>query len=67
MTRKPAPGDHITAQDSLTDEVYSGVVIDLLAMQFTYELENGIIRFAFYDSGWINDIARSNSSPSLRS
>ena len=58
MARKPAPGDHITVQDSLTDEAHSGVVIDLLAMQFTYELENGIIRFAFYDSGWINDDTR---------
>ena len=58
MARKPAPGDHITAQDSLTDEVYSGVVVDLLAVQFTYETETGIIRFAFYDSGWINDNAR---------
>lgn len=58
MTHKPTPGDHITAQDSLTDEVHSGVVIDLLAVQFTYETESGTIRFAFYDSGWINDNAR---------
>ena len=58
MTRKPMPGDHIKVQDSLTDEVYSGVVVDLLAIQFTYELERGTIRFAFYDSGWISDDAR---------
>ena len=52
MARKPAPGDHITIQDGLTDEVYSGVVVDLLAVQFTYGTESGTIRFAFYDSDW---------------
>ena len=52
MTRKPTLGDHITAKDSLTEDEYSGIVIDLLAMQFTYELASGALRFAFYDSDW---------------
>ena len=52
MTRKPAPGDRITAKDSLTEDEYSGIVVDLLAIQFTYELANGGLRFAFYDSDW---------------
>ena len=58
MTRKPTPGDRIKVQDSLTDEIYSGVVVDCLAMQFTYETESGTIRFAFYHDGWTNDNAR---------
>lgn len=52
MTRKPTPGDHITAKDSLTNDEYSGIVVDLLSVQFTYELKNGTLRFAFYDSDW---------------
>lgn len=52
MTRKPALGDRITATDPLSEKEYSGIVVYLLAMQFTYELENGTIRFAHYDSGW---------------
>ena len=52
MGRKPAPGDRIKVPDGLTDEVYSGVVVDLLSAQFTYELANGTIRYAFYVSDW---------------
>ena len=52
MTRKPAPGDRITAKDSLTEDEHSGIVVDLLTIQFTYELANGALRFAFYDSDW---------------
>jgi len=50
--RKPAPGDHVTVPDSFTDKAYSGVVIDLLSVQFTYETESGTIRYAFYGAGW---------------
>ncbi len=50
--RKPAPGDRIKAPDSFTDEVYSGVVVDLLSIQFTYETASGTIRYAFYSSDW---------------
>ena len=50
--RRPTPGDRITVPDSLTDEVYSGLVVDLLSVQFTYELANGTIRYAFYESDW---------------
>lgn len=52
MTRRPAPGDHIQAPDSFTDEVYSGIVVELLSVQFTYETESGTIRYAFYASDW---------------
>ncbi len=45
MMRKPALGDHVTVPDSFTDEVYSGVVVDLLSVQFTYETESGTIRY----------------------
>ena len=50
--RKPAPGDEIKVPDGLTDEIYSGVVIDLLSIQFTYEQADGTIRYAFYYSDW---------------
>ncbi len=52
MTRKPAPGDRIKAPDSFTDEVYSGIVVDLLAVMFTYEQTDGTIRYCFYASDW---------------
>ena len=50
--RRPAPGDRITVSDYLTDEVYSGFVIDLLSIQFTYEMTDGTIRYALYESNW---------------
>jgi len=50
--RRPAPGDRISVPDGLTDEVYSGYVLDLLSIQFTYEMANGTIRYAFYESDW---------------
>ena len=52
VTRKPAPGDRIKAPDSFTDEVYSGIVVDLLSVQFTYDMANGTMRYAFYSSDW---------------
>ncbi len=52
MTRKPAPGDRVAVPDSFTDEVYSGVVVDLLSVQFTYEMADGTMRYAFYSAGW---------------
>ena len=50
--RKPAPGEFVTVSDSFTDEVYSGIVVCLLSVQFTYELADGTIRYAFYSSDW---------------
>jgi len=50
--RKPGQGEFITVSDFLTDEVYSGKVVDLLSIQFTYETANGTIRYAFYNSDW---------------
>ena len=50
--RRPAPGDRITVPDGLTDEVYSGNVVDLLSIQFTFEMADGTIRYAFYESDW---------------
>ncbi len=50
--RRPAPGDRITVPDGLTEEVYSGFVIDLLSIQFTYEMADGTIRYVFYESDW---------------
>ena len=50
--RRPAKGESITVSDSLTDEVYSGIVADLLSIQFTYEMADGTIRYAFYNSDW---------------
>ena len=50
--RRPAPGDRITVPGYFTDEVYSGIVVDLLSIQFTYELTDGTIRYAFYYSDW---------------
>ena len=50
--RRPAPGDRVRVPDFFTDEVYSGRVIDLLSIQFTYEMANGTIRYAFYNSDW---------------
>jgi len=50
--RKPALGDRITVPDSFTDEVYSGIVVERLSVQFTYETESGTIRYAFYVSDW---------------
>ena len=55
MIRKPAPGDRITVPDGLTDEVYSGIVIELMSAQFTYETADGTIRYAFYVSHWKYD------------
>ena len=52
MSRKPAPGDRVTVPDSLTDEFYSGIVVDLLSAQFTYETPSGKIRYAFYTENW---------------
>ncbi len=48
MMRKPAPGDRVAVPDSFTDEVYSGIVVDLLSVQFTYEQTDGTIRYCFY-------------------
>ena len=50
--RKPAAGDRIKVSDGLTDEVYSGKVVDLLSVQFTYEIADGTIRYALYCSDW---------------
>lgn len=50
--RKPAPGESVNVMDSFTDKVYSGVVVDLLSVQFTYELADGTIRYASYYSDW---------------
>ena len=50
--KKPAKGESITVSDFLTDEVYSGIVVELLSIQFTYEMGNGTIRYAFYNSDW---------------
>jgi len=52
VTRKPASGDRIQAPDSFTDEVYPGIVVDLLSVQFTYEMADGTMRYAFYSSDW---------------
>ncbi len=52
VSRKPASGDRVKVRDGFTDEVYSGIVVDLLSLQFTYELANGTIRYAFYSSDW---------------
>ncbi len=52
MGRKPDPGNKVKVPDGLTDEVYSGIVVDLLSVQFTYELSDGTIRYAFYSSDW---------------
>ncbi len=52
MSRRPAAGDRIKAPDSFTDEVYSGIVVDLLSVQFTYEQTDGTIRYCLYVSDW---------------
>ena len=52
VSHKPAPGDRITVPDTFTDEDYLGVVVDLLSIQFTYEMADGTIRYAFYESKW---------------
>ena len=52
MIRRPAPGDRVKVPDSLTDEVYSGIVVDLLSAQFTYETPSGNIRYCFYTENW---------------
>ncbi len=52
MMRKPAPGDCVAVPDSFTDEDYSGIVVDLLSVQFKYETVSGTIRYAFYSAGW---------------
>ena len=52
VVRKPAPGDRVRVPDCFTDEDYSGIVVDLLSVQFTYELADGTIRYAFYSSDW---------------
>ena len=52
MSRKPAPGDRVQVPDCFTDEDYSGIVVELLSVQFTYETESGTIRYAFYVSDW---------------
>ncbi|KKL61761.1 hypothetical protein LCGC14_2192040, partial [marine sediment metagenome] len=38
MTRKPTLGARITIPDSFTDKIFSGIVLDLLSVQFTYQL-----------------------------
>ena len=50
--RKPTKGDTVTVPDGLADEVHSGIVVELLSIQFTYEMANGTIRYAFYNSDW---------------
>ncbi len=52
MSRKPAPGDRIKVPDSFTDAAYSGIVVDLLSVQFIYEMADGTMRYAFYNSDW---------------
>ena len=52
MTRKPAPGDRVAVPDEFTDEAYSGTVVDLLSVQFTYELADGTMRYCFYADNW---------------
>ncbi len=52
VVRKPAPGDRVQVPDCFTDEDYSGIVVDLLSVQFTYEMADGTIRYAFYSSDW---------------
>ena len=50
--RKPARGDRVKVPDFYTDEIYSGFVVDLLSVQFTYELADGTIRYAAYTADW---------------
>ena len=50
--RRPAKGESITVLDSFSNKVYSGVVVNLLSVQFTYELADGTIRYAAYSSDW---------------
>ena len=50
--RRPARGDRVRVPDYYTDEFYSGRVVDLLSVQFTYETASGTIRYAFYHSDW---------------
>ncbi len=52
MTRKPSLGDRIAIPDSFTDKIYSGIVLDRLSTQFTYQLADGTIRYAFYSADW---------------
>ncbi len=52
VVRKPAPGDRVLVPDCFTDEDYSGLVVDLLSVQFTYEMADGTMRYAFYSSDW---------------
>ena len=50
--RKPARGDRVMVPDFFTDEFYSGFVVDLLSVQFTYETASGTIRYCFYSADW---------------
>ncbi len=50
--RKPASGDRVRVPDFYTDEIYSGFVVDLLSVQFTYETTSGTIRYCFYSADW---------------
>jgi len=52
MTRKPAPGDRIKVSDCFTDKIFSGIVVDLLSVQFTYEMADGTMRYCFYADNW---------------
>ncbi len=50
--RKPASGESVIVADSFSDQIYSGIVVDLLSVQFTYVLADGTIRYASYNADW---------------
>jgi|TARA_R110001606_G_scaffold396133_1_gene569701 hypothetical protein len=56
MTNKKAPqiGDKIVHNERGHGGTNEGKVIELLAMQFVYETDEGQTRFCFYREDWRN-------------
>ena len=50
--KKPEVGQQVEVFDTTLGELKSGVVVDLLSKQFTYELDDETIRYAMYDDKW---------------
>tara|TARA_R100000306_G_C4344529_1_gene126975 strand:- start:687 stop:863 length:177 start_codon:yes stop_codon:yes gene_type:complete len=50
--KRPKVGDRIIHDEPEFERITQGVVMDILSSQFTYQTDNGLIRFCFYKDIW---------------
>ena len=48
----PKVGDRIIHDEPEFERTTQGVVMDILSSQFTYQTDNGLVRFCFYRDTW---------------